>query len=345
MSTSDAALSVQGLTRRYGAMVAVNDATLSVAHGQFLALLGPSGCGKTTLLRLIAGFEQPDAGMITIGARTVVSPCGAGLPPEQRNVGMVFQDYALFPHLSVAQNVAYGLGRRSERNERTAALLELVGLAGTERRMPHQLSGGQQQRVALARALAPRPALLLLDEPFSNLDAGLRQSVRAEVRDILHREEVTAVFVTHDQEEALSLADLVAVMLGGRVAQVARPRELYERPASREVASFVGAANFLPGQADGSTVTCAVGALPLARPIHGAVAVLVRPEQISLQSSPNGAHRIEARTYFGADQVLEVRLSDGSPVRVRLPAWHEFDPAEAVAVSVRGPVVAFAAEA
>ncbi|MFV9504889.1 MAG: ABC transporter ATP-binding protein [Oscillochloridaceae bacterium umkhey_bin13] len=344
MSTSDAvALRVQGITRRYGSLVAVDDANLSVAQGQFLALLGPSGCGKTTLLRLIAGFEQPDAGLIMIGERTVVSPCGAGLPPEQRSVGMVFQDYALFPHLNVAQNVAYGLGRRSERHERVTALLELVGLAGAERRMPHQLSGGQQQRVALARALAPRPALLLLDEPFSNLDAGLRQSVRAEVRDILRREHVTAVFVTHDQEEALSLADQVAVMLHGRVAQTAHPRELYERPATRDVAAFVGAANFLPGVADGHGVQCALGDLPLARPLRGISEVLVRPEQISLEPQSDGPHLVAERNYFGADQVVELRLADGSCVRARLPAWHNFTPGDRVTARVRGSVVAFEA--
>ncbi|HMQ35809.1 MAG TPA: ABC transporter ATP-binding protein, partial [Chloroflexaceae bacterium] len=263
---STAALAVQGVSKRYGTLVAVDAVDLGLAPGQFMALLGPSGCGKTTLLRLIAGFEQPDAGVISVGGRTVVSPCGAGLPPEQRSVGMVFQDYALFPHLSVEQNVAYGLGRSPERAARAADLLALVGLEGAGRRLPHQLSGGQQQRVALARALAPRPALLLLDEPFSNLDAGLRQAVRAEVRQILRREGVSALFVTHDQEEALSLADVVAVMLGGRVAQVARPRELYERPATREVAAFVGAANFLPGEADGATASCAFGTLALARP-------------------------------------------------------------------------------
>jgi iron(III) transport system ATP-binding protein len=336
-----AALAVQGISKRYGQLVAVDEVTLALATGQFMALLGPSGCGKTTLLRLVAGFEQPDAGIISIGDRTVVSPCGVGLPPEQRSVGMVFQDYALFPHLSVEQNVAYGLGRAADRGARVGELLALVGLEGVGRRMPHQLSGGQQQRVALARALAPRPALLLLDEPFSNLDAGLRQAVRAEVRQILRREGVTALFVTHDQEEALSLADVVAVMLGGRVAQVARPRELYERPISREVAAFVGAAVFLPGVGDGVMAKCALGTLSLARPVIGSCEILLRPEQIALARDPMGLHEVADCSYFGADQVVELRLAGGARARARVPAWQDFAPGDRVAATVQSPVVAF----
>lgn len=340
-SSSAAALALEGLTRRYGAHVAVDGVDLTVAAGQFAALLGPSGCGKTTLLRLIAGFEQPDAGTIVIGGCAAVSATGASLPPERRSVGMVFQDYALFPHLSVEQNVAYGLGRSPGRAARVAELLELVGLASAGRRMPHQLSGGQQQRVALARALAPRPALLLLDEPFSNLDAGLRQAVRAEVRRILRHEQVTALFVTHDQEEALSLADVVAVMLAGSVAQVARPRELYERPLTREVAAFVGAANFLPATADGVTAECVLGRLPLARPAHGSVEVLLRPELITLVPDPAGPHTVVERSYFGADQLIELRLAGGAALRARLPTWLDLAAGECVRVEVRGAVVAF----
>ncbi len=337
-----AALTIQGLTRRYGQLVAVNAVDLCVAPGQLLALLGPSGCGKTTLLRLIAGFEQPDAGIITIGELAVVSPCGAGLPPEQRGVGMVFQDYALFPHLNVEQNVAYGLGRGPGRAARVAELLSLVGLEGLGQRMPHELSGGQQQRVALARALAPRPSLLLLDEPFSNLDAGLRQAVRAEVRRILRHEGVTAIFVTHDQEEALSLADVVAVMLNGRVAQVACPRDLYERPVSREVGAFVGAANFLPAEANGAVAHCPLGQLNLARPARGPVEVLVRPEFIALTPDPASPHEVAERSYYGADQMVEVRLAGGARAHARVPAWHDFAPGDRVATEVRVPVVAFA---
>jgi iron(III) transport system ATP-binding protein len=265
------------------------------------------------------------------------------VPPEQRRVGMVFQDYALFPHLSVAQNVAYGLPRGPGRDERVDDLLALVGLAGVERRMPHQLSGGQQQRVALARALAPRPAIILLDEPFSNLDAGLRQAVRAEVRRILRREGVSAIFVTHDQEEALSMADVVAVMLAGRVAQVATPRRLYERPASREVAAFVGAANFLPAQAAGLSATSAIGALPLAAVANGPVELLVRPEALELRPDPAGPAVVVEVSYFGPDQTVDLRLPDGAALRARAPAWQELAPGDPIAISVHGPLVAFPA--
>ncbi len=339
--TQPSALATRGLTKRYGLHTAVDEVDLAIAPGQFVALLGPSGCGKTSLLRLIAGFDLPDAGVITIGERTVVSPCGAGLPPEQRSVGMVFQDYALFPHLSVEQNVAYGLGRAPDRSTRVAELLALVGLAGMGRRMPHQLSGGQQQRVALARALAPNPTLLLLDEPFSNLDAGLRQAVRAEVRHILRHERVTALFVTHDQEEALSLADVVAVMLKGRVVQVARPRELYERPASREVAAFVGAANFLPGAADGATATCILGRVALARPAHGPVELLVRPELVALTPDQDAPHTVVECSYFGADQMVELQLAGGPRVYARVAAGLDLAPGDRARAEVRGEAVAF----
>ncbi len=335
------ALVLEGLTKAYGTHPAVVDAALTITTGQFVALLGPSGCGKTTLLRLVAGFEHPDAGTITIAGRTVLSPWSPGLPPEQRNVGMVFQDYALFPHLNVEQNVAYGLGRSPARAARVAELLALVGLDGMGRRLPHQLSGGQQQRVALARALAPRPALLLLDEPFSNLDAGLRQVVRDEVRRILRHEQATVLFVTHDQEEALRLSDLVAVMLDGRVVQVARPREIYERPASRAVAAFVGAANFLPAVAEGTTATCALGQLPLARPASGPVELLVRPEMLELAADPAGTHTVAACSYTGADLLVDLRLAGGPLVRARTPNWLDVAPGDRVAVHVRGPLMSY----
>ncbi|MBC8075555.1 MAG: ABC transporter ATP-binding protein, partial [Chloroflexales bacterium] len=234
----------RGVHKQYGAVRAVVDVDLTLASGQLLALLGPSGCGKTTLLRLLAGFEPPDTGTISIGGRQVAGPNGL-VPPEQRRVGMVFQDYALFPHLSLKENIAYGLPRSNGRDARVAELLALVGLESLGTRSPHQLSGGQQQRAALARALAPGPAVMLLDEPFSNLDASLRRTVRSEVRRILQAAGATVLFVTHDQEEALSLADQVAVMLEGRILQVGRPATIYERPTTREVAAFVGAANFL----------------------------------------------------------------------------------------------------
>ena len=280
-----AALDCAGLRKSFGDVAAVRDVSLDVRPGEILALLGPSGCGKTTTLRLIAGFERADAGVVRIGGHSVVGE-RLSLPPEARRVGMVFQDYALFPHLTVGANVQYGLDtpRQAPRDAasglratltrltrryvpfapapadaRVREALALVSLAEMADRYPHELSGGEAQRVALARALAPRPDLILLDEPFSNLDTRLRAAVRAEVRAILKRAGAAAVFVTHDQEEAFSLADRVAVMWEGRVAQVGTPSEIYRRPATRAVAAFVGDADFLPGRLAGGVVTTELG--------------------------------------------------------------------------------------
>jgi iron(III) transport system ATP-binding protein len=221
-------------------------------------------------------------------------------------------------------------------------LLALVGLADAGRRMPHELSGGQQQRVALARALAPRPALILLDEPFSNLDAGLRLTVRNEVRQILRREGATALFVTHDQEEALSIADLVGVMINGRIVQLAPPRELYERPATRAVATFVGAANFIPAEAHGEVAQSVLGHLPLLTSHSGPVSVMIRPESVSLTPDEDAPHYIIERNYFGADVRFDIRLSDGTILTARLYSWYDLPIGTHVQVTVRGPLVAFA---
>ena len=238
------------VSKRYAAdqPPAVDGLSLVVAEGEIVALLGPSGCGKTTTLRLIAGFETPDAGTVSLRGEMVAGP-GSFVPPETRGVGIVFQDYALFPHLSVEDNVGFGLDRltRAARRARVAEVLELVGLGDFGRRYPHELSGGQQQRVAVARALAPAPALLLLDEPFSNLDADLRAQMREEIEIILRKTKTTAIFVTHDQEEAFALADRVGVLWHGRIEQLAAPETVYHHPASQFVAEFVGAADFLPG--------------------------------------------------------------------------------------------------
>ncbi len=331
--------------KRYRHHLAVDSLSLEVKQGQVVALLGPSGCGKTTTLRLIAGLERPDAGRIVLAGRPVAGP-GTWVPPEVRHVGLVFQDYALFPHLTVHENVAFGLqGAASDATGRVTALLDLVGLHGLGRRFPHELSGGQQQRVALARALAPRPAVVLLDEPFSNLDAALRRAMRAEVRAILRAAQATAVFVTHDQEEALSLADQVAVMQAGRLAQFGPPHEIYLRPASRAVAEFIGEVNFLPGEGRDKQVHCALGTLLLSTPARGRVDVAIRPEQIAAVPDPNGNALIETITFYGHDQLTRVVIEqpDGATLRLDLRSFPRLDlqPGVRLALTVHGPVVAF----
>jgi iron(III) transport system ATP-binding protein len=336
------AIVCRGVAKAFGPVRAIKGVDFELERGAFGALLGPSGCGKTTLLRLLAGFEVPSGGAIAVGGEEVATARWA-MPPERRRIGMVFQEYALFPHLDVARNVAYGLDRGADKAARVAEVLELVGLSGLGGRMPHELSGGQQQRVALARALAPRPQLILLDEPFSNLDAGLREQVRAATRQILRQVAATALFVTHDQEEAFSLADRVAVMLDGTIVQSGTPHEVYLRPASRAVAEFVGQANFLPGEAAEGTVQCALGQLLLAAPASGPVQVMVRPEALYLTPDPRGAALITGETFYGHDQVLEVRLADGSRVAVRTGPRLDLRPDIAVDVRVQGPVVAYPA--
>ena len=334
------AVRLTGVMKNFGPVAAARNLNLEAERGKILALLGPSGCGKTTALRLIAGFELPDAGEVEISGRKVAG-AGVHVPPERRRVGMVFQDYALFPHLSVARNVAYGLPRGKRSGTRIQETLELAHLSGLEDRMPHELSGGQQQRVALARALAPEPEMVLLDEPFSNLDAALRARVRTEMRDILHQAGVTAVFVTHDQEEALSVADEVAVMLDGEVVQSAPPEDLYHRPATREVAAFVGDANFLPGVARDGHVRCELGNIPLLEELDGDVDVMVRPEALVLRGLTNGKATVEDREFYGHDQVLKLRLDSGRTLRSRLVGGPGFRPGSRVAVDVWGPVMSF----
>jgi iron(III) transport system ATP-binding protein len=334
---------LQDVSRHFAPDVrAVDGISLAIPSGQFVALLGPSGCGKSTTLRLLAGLERPDTGAIWLAGRCVAGP-QTWLPPEARRVGLVFQDYALFPHLNVGDNVAFALTRqsRAQRRQRVAELLDLVGLAGLAPRYPHELSGGQQQRVALARALAPRPAVVLLDEPFSNLDTALRTSTREEVRAILRAAGTTALLVTHDQEEALSLADTVAVMFAGRLAQVAAPQAVYLRPATCQVATFVGAANEIPGTAHGDYATCALGMLPLGAPVQGAVDILLRPEALTVQPDPQGTARVVAVRFFGAYQQGQVRLPDGSTLVAHLPPQQALAVDTPVSVSVTGSVMAY----
>ena len=296
-----------GVSKRYGSTRAVEEAQLCVEKGEFVALLGPSGCGKTTLLRLIAGFEAPDEGTIELAGRRVAGE-GGWVAPERRRVGMVFQDYALFPHLTVAENVGFGVARRLRR-ERLTATLELVGLGGYGGRYPHELSGGQQQRVALARALAPEPELILLDEPWSNIDPLLRASMRDELAQILRAVDVTVLFVTHDREEAFSLADRIALMRDGTVVQSGSPEELYLAPADRWAAEFVGAANFVSGTLDGELVDTLLGRFQAANANgHTEVHALIRPEQLQLEVDPAGVGEVVGREFRGHDVFYRVRV-------------------------------------
>jgi iron(III) transport system ATP-binding protein len=296
-----------GVTKRFGDVTAVDGASLCVDRGEVVALLGPSGCGKTTLLRLVAGFERPESGTVEVAGKAVAGP-GAWIAPEERRVGMVFQDYALFPHLTVSENVGFGVPRRA-RAGRVRELLTIVGLDTLGRRYPHELSGGQQQRVALARALAPSPELVLLDEPWSNVDPFLRETLRTEVAEIFRPLGVTVVLVTHDREEAFSLADRIALMRDGAVVQEGTSEELYFTPSSRWAAEFVGAANVLSGRVVGGRVETALGAFP-ANGSSGdpGANVLVRPELLELEPDPAGAGEVVAREFRGHDVLYRVLL-------------------------------------
>ena len=307
---------MQGLSRHYGPVLALDGLDLAVQPGELVALLGPSGCGKTTTLRLLAGLEDADAGQITVGGRDVTR-----LPASKRDMGMVFQAYSLFPHMTVRQNVAFGLRLRrvsaAQRDRRAMEMLELVGLSAQADRYPHQISGGQQQRVALARALAIEPQVLLLDEPLSALDAKVRAQLRDQIRRIQLEVGITTLFVTHDQEEALAIADRVGVMQDGRLEQLAPPTEVYSRPATPFVAEFVGLSNRLAGTVSGSTVTVRGRDLPLVDPTTppGSAIALVRPEAVTLASDPAAESgpltgTVIASTFLGATSRVTVDLGD-----------------------------------
>ncbi|QOV33667.1 ABC transporter ATP-binding protein [Streptomyces ferrugineus] len=338
-------LHIEQLAKSYGPEAHVlRGLDLDVPGGALAAVLGPSGCGKTTLLRVVAGFLRADAGSVTVGGRRLTGP-GVQLPPERRRVGIVPQEGALFPHLSVARNVAFGLSGldRGERRRRTEEMLDLVGLAGYGERMPHELSGGQQQRIALARALAPRPQLVLLDEPFNALDSALRAGVRADVRAALRATGATAVLVTHDQQEALSTADLVAVVRQGRVAQCDTPQALYRRPADPWVAGFVGDAVVLPGTVEhgGRTVATALGTVPLAAPSEGSGSgtVLLRPEQLRLtEAEPGGARgTVTDVCFYGHDAKVTVSVAGvDAPVDVRVAGPVSVRPGEETGLRLTG---------
>ncbi len=307
-----------GLAKRYpGGSVAVNDVSLDVRRGDILALVGPSGCGKTTLLRLIAGLESPDTGTIELDGLPVTAH-GVFLQPEHRSVGFVFQDYALFPHMSVAKNVLYGLPKgAANRENRVDELLDLVGLSGMRNRRPHELSGGERQRVALARALAPAPKILLMDEPFSNLDPYLSARLQQEVREILHQEGVTAIFVTHDQEAALSMGDVIAVMEQGRIQQVGAPDLAFHRPVNRFVAGFLGEADFIPAEptAVESRVLTELGEAEVISALtldgEADMDLMVRPEDLSISTDDIGNGRVVGRVFSGAFYAYNVELDSG----------------------------------
>ena len=336
MNDAALAIDVDAMRKAFGLTAAVDGASLQVDRGQIVALLGPSGSGKTTLLRMIAGFERPDAGCVRIGGRTVAGD-GEWVEPERRRIGMVFQQGALFPHLDVAANVGFGAARAG----RVGETLALVGLDARAKAYPHELSGGERQRVALARALAADPEVVLLDEPFAALDAGLRQRLREEVAAILREAGTSALLVTHDQAEALSLADTVAVMRAGRVEQVGSPQEVYERPGSRWVAEFLGDVDVLPGTVAAGVAECALGRFPAGQEADGAVEIVIRPESVGVGYRPGhgkgAAGVVRQRTFYGHDQLLHLELEDGVCVRSRrlgFPAWH---PGDRVNVWLDGP--------
>jgi iron(III) transport system ATP-binding protein len=363
------AVAVEGLRKSFAERVVLENVSLDVGEGSLTAILGASGSGKTTLLRLIAGFERAGAGTIRLADQIVEGP-RVYVPPERRRIGYVPQEGALFPHLSVAANVGFGLRAGTHRRDsraiaqRVGELLELVGLEGFERRAPHQLSGGERQRVALARALASRPALVLLDEPFSSLDVELRTAMRREVVEVLSKAGATAILVTHDQDEALSIADRVAVLQRGRIVQYDEPAVLYSRPVNGEVARFVGHGNLLLGRFENGVVHSVLGAIPVElaapAPDRCAVGVLVRPEQIEL-ANDDGADRSErlprgvvvSREFHGHDVLVGIRIDEpawgqapgasrpGFQVFARVPGPDAPEPGTRVGIRVRGRAAAW----
>ena len=319
-SETDCVLELEGVSKAYGTETVIDDLSLQVEDGEILTLLGPSGCGKTTTLRLIAGLDQPDSGAVRLNGN-VVSGKGTFVAPEERGVGVVFQEFALFPHLTASENIAFGLKdlTEAEREARVQELLDLVGLEAQGGSYPDELSGGQQQRVALARSLAPQPAILLLDEPFSNLDVDLRVKMREEVRRILKEAGVTAISVTHDQEEAMSISDRVAVMNGGDLEQIGEPEQVFQHPESRFVAGFLGYAGFLPGRISGNVIQTELGTVGRDQ-LHGLapeydetdIDILVRPDDVSAHACIGDGHgEVVGKRYLGPTILYEVELDGG----------------------------------
>jgi iron(III) transport system ATP-binding protein len=342
-------LELESVVRRFGARSAVNGLSMRLAKGSIGCLLGPSGCGKTTALRCIAGFEPVDAGVIRAHGRVLASPDFQS-PPESRQIGMVFQDYALFPHLTVLDNVAFGLHRmeRGKRVRRAEEILDTVGLAEHRHHFPHQLSGGQQQRVALARALAPEPEIVLLDEPFSSLDVELRERLGVEVRSVLKKLNATALLVTHDQQEAFAVADLVGVMKDGQLEQWDSPYQLYHRPATRFVADFIGQGVFIPGEvvAEGSVrtelgVVRANGSCKWHTGSH--VDLLLRPDDVIHDDGSSLKAEVCQRAFRGAEFLYTLRLASGVQLLSLVPSHHDHAVGERIGIRIEPDhVVAFA---
>ena len=341
-------LEINHVSQSYGARDVLSDISFRLGDGTIACLLGASGCGKTTMLRCIAGFESVAAGEIRIN-NVVMSRPGFSVPPEARRIGMVFQDYALFPHLTVARNIAFGLhGVNSDaRTARVAEMLDVVGLAAMSHRYPHELSGGQQQRVALARALAPRPALMLLDEPFSNLDVEMRERLSIEVRDILKSQHTTTILVTHDQNEAFTFADEIGVMMESRIAQWAPSYALYHEPANREIAEFIGRGTFLPGiMLEGNRIKLELGELqgdtPIAAAPGATVDVLLRPDDILHDDAGPMQATVLTKAFRGAQFIYTLELPGGGRVMSLVPSHHNHAIGEKIGIRLEmDHVVAF----
>jgi iron(III) transport system ATP-binding protein len=338
-------VTVSGLSKSYGGPPVLSQVDLVVPNGTIMGVLGPSGCGKTTMLRVVAGFLAPDEGTVAFDGRTVAGP-GVHVPAQHRRVGYVPQEGALFPHLDVRSNILFGLPRSERGGGRLQEMLDLAELpAQIASAYPHEISGGQQQRVALARALAPHPQVVLLDEPFSSLDAALRESAGREVTRVLRAAGATAIMVTHDQDEALSLADEVAVMRGGRLAQVDTPVDLYLSPVDVEVASFVGGATVLPAQLRGDKARCVLGEVGLVP--HdlddGDAVLIVRPEQIDVlpHGGPGPQAVVDEVSFYGHSATLRMSAEDGATLVARVPAFDVPRPGDTVCLAVRGLVRAF----
>ncbi|REB05210.1 ABC transporter ATP-binding protein [Sporosarcina sp. BI001-red] len=348
------ALQIRHLSKSFTSVHALKDIQLDLEEGQMLAVLGPSGCGKTTLLRSIAGFETADSGTIEVGGHIVFDK-QTNLKPEKRRIGYVPQEGVLFPHLSVAKNIGFGLSRKDRNSSRIDEMLELVGMKGLGSRMPHELSGGQQQRIALARALAPSPSLVLFDEPFSALDAGLRADLREDIKSMLKKVGATSILVTHDQEEALSMADVVAVMRNGSCVQTADPISLYKYPTDIKVAKFVGDATIIKAQVLNGNIKSLFGNLPVASgcPKDCELAsVMIRPEQFiigkpDLHLPGQVGGKVLKTFFYGHDAMVYLKLDDsfgGDEIQIRVMGTPVFEPDEYVSIQIDGEVMAYVHE-